>query len=58
MAARTGESPEVCVVAVHRKCKPGEGREDAGIPALVHKVEPVGRWGRTPEQSKWEVEEF
>ena len=49
MAARTGESPEVYVVAVHRKCKPGEGREDASLPALVHKVEPVGRWGRTLE---------
>lgn len=52
MAARTGESPEVYVVAVHRKFKPGEGREDAGIPVLVHKVELDGPWGRTPEQGK------
>lgn len=52
MAARTGESPEVYVVAVHRKFRLGEGRRDAGIPVLVHKVEPEGPWGRTLEQVK------
>ena len=35
MATRTGESPEIFVVAVHRKSKTGEGRENAGIPVLV-----------------------
>lgn len=52
MAARTRESPEIYVVAVRRKIKSGEGREGAGIPALVHKVEPMCLWGRTPEQCK------
>lgn len=36
MATRTGESPEIYVVAVHRKIKTGEGIENAGIPVLVH----------------------